>query len=59
MFLWSATAGFILSNKVDGAGLKYKNKPVKWGVEEYLKYGLVNYTIQILIAIAVVLVVVK
>lgn len=59
MFLWSATAGFILSNKVDGAGLKYKNKPVKWGVGEYLKYGLVNYTIQMLIAIAVVLVVVK
>lgn len=58
MFLWSATAGFILSNKVDTAGLKHKNRIVKWGVRQYLKYGLVNYLIQMVIAIAVVLVII-
>lgn len=58
MFLWSATAGFILSNKMDTAGLKHKNRIVKWGVRQYLKYGLVNYLIQMAIAIAVVLVIV-
>lgn len=59
MFLWSATAGFILSNKVEAAGLKYKNKHVKWGVGQYLKYGLINYLIQMAIAIAVVLIVIQ
>lgn len=58
MFLWSATAGFILSNKVETAGLKFKNKPVKWGAGQYLKYGVVNYIIQMAIAIVVVLVVI-
>ncbi len=59
MFLWSATAGFILSNKIEAAGLKYNNKQVRWGVCEYLKYGFMNYIIQMLIVITIVLVVVK
>ena len=52
LFLWSATAGFILSSKIDGANLEYNNTKVGWGIKEYLKYGVVNYLIQMIIAIA-------
>lgn len=51
LFLWSATAGFILSNKIDGAGIVAENGKVKWGIKEYLKYGFVNYFVQLLIAV--------
>ena len=47
LFMWSATAGFILSNKVEEAGLEYN-----WGIGSYLKYGFINYTIQMVIAIS-------
>lgn len=54
LFMWSATAGFILSGKVNDAGIEEENgKPVSWGVGEYLRYGLVNYVIQLSIALAV------
>lgn len=59
LFMWSATAGFILSGKVNVAGIETgENKKVSWGVGQYFKYGLVNYAIQLgiaLITIAVVL----
>ena len=59
LFMWSATAGFILSGKVNAAGIETgKNKKVSWGVGQYFKYGLINYVIQLgiaLITIAVVL----
>ena len=59
LFMWSATAGFILSGKVNAAGIETgENKKVSWGVGQYFKYGLVNYAIQLgiaLITIAVVL----
>lgn len=51
LFLWSATAGFILSGKIDEANLEYDNSKVSWGIKEYLKYGFVNYLIQMAIAI--------
>jgi Na+/H+ antiporter NhaD/arsenite permease-like protein len=45
-FLWSATAGFILSAKIENADLGFV-----WGAGGYLKYGLVNYVIQMIIAL--------
>lgn len=52
LFMWSATAGFILSGKVNGANITEEGgKMVKWGVSQYLKYGFVNYLIQMGIAL--------
>ncbi len=51
LFLWSATAGFIVSSKIDDANLEYNNEKVGWGIKSYFKYGIVNYFIQITIAI--------
>ncbi len=52
LFMWSATAGFILSGKVNTAGItETSGKKVSWGVGHYLKYGIVNYVIQISIAL--------
>ncbi len=51
LFLWSATAGFILSGKIDGANLECNNEKVNWGIKEYIKYGVVNYLIQMTIAV--------
>lgn len=57
LFMWSATAGFILSGKVNDAGLEDAGKKVGWGVVQYLKYGFANYAIQMAIALAVITVV--
>lgn len=56
LFMWSATAGFILSGKVNAAGLKDQNDDshVTWGARQYLKYGFVNYAIQLSIALVVI-----
>ena len=52
LFMWSATAGFILSGKVTNAGLTEEDgKKISWSVGEYFKYGFVNYGIQISIAL--------
>lgn len=54
LFMWSATAGFILSAKVNAAGLEEENgSKIAWGVGQYLKYGMVNYAIQLGIALTV------
>lgn len=54
LFMWSATAGFILSGKVNNANITEEGgKSVNWGVGQYLKYGLINYGIQISIALVV------
>lgn len=56
MFMWSATAGFILSGKVNGASLTEEGgNSISWGVGQYLKYGMVNYIIQISIALLAIL----
>lgn len=58
LFMWSATAGFILSGKVNSAGIEEESgNRVSWGVGQYLKYGFVNYVIQLSIALAVIAVV--
>lgn len=54
LFMWSATAGFILSGKVNTAGIEDTDgNTTGWGIVKYLKYGLVNYTIQISIALLI------
>lgn len=54
LFMWSATAGFILSGKVNAASIEEEGgKKVPWGVGQYLKYGFVNYAIQLSIALAI------
>lgn len=58
LFMWSATAGFILSGKVNVVGIEAEDgKKTSWGVDQYLKYGFVNYAIQLSIALAVISVV--
>ncbi len=52
LFMWSATAGFILSKKIEEAEIKdEKNNKLSWNIKSYFKYGLQNYLIQIIIAI--------
>lgn len=54
LFMWSATAGFILSGKVNSAEIEEEEgQKVSWGVGQYLKYGFMNYAIQLSIALAV------
>ncbi len=54
LFMWSATAGFILSGKVNGEGITDTDgSKIPWGVVQYMKYGFVNYAIQISMALLV------
>ena len=54
LFMWSATAGFILSGKVNAADIEDSDgNPTSWGIAQYLKYGFVNYVIQISIALLI------
>ena len=58
LFMWSATAGFILSNKVNAAGIEdVPGKKAIWGVKQYMKYGFVNYAVQLSIALIVMFIV--
>ena len=58
LFMWSATAGFILSNKVNAAGIEEApGKKAIWGVKQYMKYGFVNYAVQLSIALIVIFIV--
>lgn len=50
LFMWSATAGFILSGKVNNAKLGHQ-----WGITEYFWYGIVNYIIQMVIGVVTIL----
>lgn len=54
LFMWSATAGFILSGKINGAGMEEDGGAISWGAGRYLRYGLVNYAVQLAIALAVI-----
>lgn len=55
LFMWSATAGFILSGKINSAEIgEESGEKVSWGVGQYLKYGFVNYAIQMSIALVLV-----
>ena len=58
LFMWSATAGFILSGKVNAASIEVEGgKKASWGAGQYLKYGFVNYAIQLSIALVVIAIV--
>ena len=55
LFMGSATAGFILSGKVNSAGIEEENgAKVSWGATQYFKYGFINYAIQLSIALVVI-----
>ena len=57
LFLFSATAGYVLSGKVAAADLTdSREKRFTWSVGTYFAYGLVNYLIQMSIVMAVVLI---
>jgi len=51
LFMWSATAGFILSGKISDAALDDGDRQVQWGIKEYFGYGIVNYAIQMAVAV--------
>ena len=48
LFMWSATAGFILSEKVSEAHI---GDNLRWGVRHYFRYGIINYLVQMSIAL--------
>ena len=55
LFLWSATAGFILAGKVTDAKLEETSGTrIPWGIPQYMKHGFVNYAIQLGIALIVI-----
>ncbi|GAU75616.1 SLC13 family permease [Fusibacter sp. 3D3] len=57
-FMWSATAGFILSEKVNEANICSSNGThLIWNILSYLRFGLINYLLQMSIAIIWILVV--
>lgn len=57
LFLWSATAGFILSGKIDASGVHDgTGRPFAFGIKDYLGYGLVNYAVQLGLAFLLVIV---
>lgn len=58
LFMWSATAGFILSDKVNTSGIEENGGgKTAWGIGQYFKYGIVNYAVQMSIALSVMAVV--
>ncbi len=55
LFMWSATAGFILSGKVNDASITDVDRnDISCGIIQYMKYGIVNFGIQISIALLVI-----
>lgn len=55
LFMWSATAGFILSKNVNEANLiDSKRQKMTWNISNYLKYGVQNYLIQISLSIGLI-----
>ncbi len=56
LFMWSATAGFIFSGKINDSNLiGVDDNRLFWGITQYMKYGIMNFIVQLLIAIAMVL----
>lgn len=59
LFMWSATAGFILSGKINDAYIEDDTgEQIPWGIGQYMKYGLINYIIQLSIALLVIMIVI-
>jgi hypothetical protein len=60
LFLWSATAGFMLSDKVESARLQSKDgSQLVWGIRTYFKYGLVHFTVQLIVGILWILIAIR
>lgn len=59
LFMWSATAGFILSKEINSANLidNDNSKNITWNIIDYFKYGIQNYIIQLVISIIVIYIV--
>ena len=59
LFMWSATAGFILSKEINSANLidNDNSKHMTWNIVDYFKYGIQNYIIQLVIAIIIIYIV--
>ena len=59
LFMWSATAGFILSKEINIVCFKDRDidKVITWNISDYFKYGICNYLIQILVAIIIIYIV--
>ena len=52
LFMWSATAGFILSKNVNEAILiDSTRKRLSWNISNYMKCGIQNYVIQMSLSI--------
>jgi Na+/H+ antiporter NhaD/arsenite permease-like protein len=59
LFMWSATAGFILSKNVNEANLvDSKRQKMTWNISNYMKYGVQNYLIQISLSIGLIYIVI-
>lgn len=59
LFMWSATAGFILSKNVNEANLvDSKRQKMTWNISNYMKYGVQNYLIQISLSIGLICIVI-
>lgn len=56
LLMWSATAGFILSKEINSANIldEENSKKINWNIIDYLKYGIQNYIIQIVVAIIII-----
>jgi len=60
LFMWSATAGFILSKNINEANLINSNgKILSWNIADYLKYGIQNYIIQMSLSILFIYLIIK
>jgi len=60
LFLSSATAGFVLSSKIEAARLQSSDgKNLVWNFSNYFKYGLVHASVQLIIGIVWVLIGIK
>lgn len=60
LFMWSATAGFILSKEINMASLKDKDNTsaITWNITDYFKYGIQNFFIQIIVAVIVIYIII-
>ena len=57
LFLFSATAGLMLGSKVNDSDLTdVEGQPIKITIRSYLPYGALNYVVQMMIAVAWVMV---
>ena len=53
LFVWSATAGFVMMDKFKGAELKDRDdNPLRWDVGTYFKFGVAHFVIQLAIGVA-------